>query len=213
MVESTERAGIVEIGGSDRVAGFENVHALGPGDVEQDPPGHQRRDQMDPQFAGTFFGDGRGRIAVVELGAIGSGAVGHVGEPVPVGGTLHGQGDQVLGGGDPLWVRAEGLVHAYHRSIRIDSSGDEAHLDALVGRQGQGQGRMRLPSRTDATPRSRAAWSMRLRVPIWSSDPHRPQLETRDATSVNQAGIELGTGTGTDLLYSMEATVFDVCGR
>jgi hypothetical protein len=56
------------------------------------------------------------------------------------------------------------------------------------------------PSTTEATPRRRAASSIRLRVPIWSSGPQRPQLETRSAISVNDGGIEGGTGTGTHQL-------------
>ena len=66
------------------------------------------------------------------------------------------------------------------------------------------------PSRTAATPRSRAAPSMRLRVPIWSSGPHRPQLETRAANSANDVGMEGETGTGTDPLYPNRATVFRI---
>jgi hypothetical protein len=41
---------------------------------------------------------------------------------------------------------------------------------------------------------------MRLRVPIWSSGPQRPQLETRAANSTNEVGTAVGTGTGTHLL-------------
>ena len=57
-----------------------------------------------------------------------------------------------------------------------------------------------VPSTTEATPRRRAASSMRLRVPSWSSGPQRPQLETRSAISVKERGIEGGTGTGTHQL-------------
>jgi hypothetical protein len=39
-----------------------------------------------------------------------------------------------------------------------------------------------------------------LRVPIWSSGPHRPQLDTRAANSVNEEGTEGDTGTGMALL-------------
>src|SRR6202034_2819354 len=45
-----------------------------------------------------------------------------------------------------------------------------------------------LPVTTAAAPRRRAASSMRLRVPISSSGPHRPQLRTRAAMSVNTEG-------------------------
>jgi hypothetical protein len=39
-----------------------------------------------------------------------------------------------------------------------------------------------------------------LRVPIWSSGPHRPQLETRAANSLNDEGTDGDTGTGMALL-------------
>ena len=94
----------------------------------------------------------------------------------------------------------DGLVDADHGAGGVDPPCDETHLDALGRRQGEAQGEG-VPSRTEATPRSRAAWSTRLRVPIWSSGPHRPQLETRAAISVNEVGIEGGTGTGTAQLY------------
>ncbi len=54
-----------------------------------------------------------------------------------------------------------------------------------------------VPSTTAATPRLRAAGSMRLRVPSWSSGPQRPQFESLAAISPNQGGIDGGRGTGT----------------
>ena len=65
------------------------------------------------------------------------------------------------------------------------------------------------PSRTDATPRRRAARSMRLSVPSWSSGPHRPQLETRAAKAANDEGIDGDRGTGMAQLYPTGATVSD----
>ena len=65
------------------------------------------------------------------------------------------------------------------------------------------------PSTTEATPRSRAASSMRLRVPSWSSGPHRPQLETRAAISVKDAGDRGGHGHGhAPVVADRAATVF-----
>src|SRR4051794_17341593 len=47
------------------------------------------------------------------------------------------------------------------------------------------------PRFTAAAPRWRAASSIRLSVPISSASPHRPQLETRAASSVNSGGSKL----------------------
>src|SRR5580704_11922374 len=51
------------------------------------------------------------------------------------------------------------------------------------------------PDTTAAAARRRAAWSIRLRVPISSSGPHRPQFRTRAAMSLKT------TGTGTRAPY------------
>jgi hypothetical protein len=41
---------------------------------------------------------------------------------------------------------------------------------------------------------------MRFNVPSWSFGPHRPQFDNFSANSVNEEGMEAGTGVGTNLL-------------
>ena len=95
----------------------------------------------------------------------------------------------VLAEADPVGVGGvERLVDLDHRAGGVDPALDEPELDPLGLREGQpeGEGLARLTDGRGA--RRRAASSIRLRVPISSSGPHRPQLRTRAATSANDGG-------------------------
>ncbi len=128
-----EFARCVEVAGTDGVARREHVVPEGAGDVEQDAPADDRGEPVDATACGTVGGDGRGRVAVVDHAAVTA-----VGERVPVGGALRGQGEDVLAEADPIGLlRVHREVDLDHGAGRIDPALDESGLDPLRLRQGQ----------------------------------------------------------------------------
>ena len=134
-LEAGEGARRVEVLGHDRVARIEDVETLGPGHVEEHAPADHGLQAVDAAACRTVLGDARCRVPVVD-----DAAVADVGQRVPVGGALGGQGQDVLAGADPRRVRAQRMVDLDHRPGRIDPTLDEARLNAFGGREGKSQG-------------------------------------------------------------------------
>lgn len=157
------------------------VHALGAGDVEQYAARDEVRHLVDAaEPRAGVGGDGVGGAAVVDLSRVRG-----VGERVPVGGCLEAHRDGVVAGGDragaeellvDLHHRVEGLIRPGIRPVWTPSS-----------LSGSASG-MRLPVRMVAAASRTTSSVMRLRVPISSSEPQRPQLFTRLAMSWNSGG-------------------------
>ncbi len=125
----------VEVPGGDRVAGLEDVEPLRPGHVEEHAPADQGPHQVDAEAARPLGGHGVGRVAVVHAAA-----VAHVGQGVPVGGALQGEGERVVACADPVGVVAERTVDGEHGVAGVVAAGDDAHLDPLGLRERQAEG-------------------------------------------------------------------------
>ena len=84
------------------------------------------------------------------------------------------------------------MVGCHYGVDRVGSALDEAHLDVLGLRYRDPEREALAVDDGGYAPRA-APW-IRLLVPIRSSGPVQPQSETRSAISVNESGIDVGTG-------------------